>query len=412
MMRNFRRLSRNYVPAVFGMLLAGSSVLFGQINLYVPNNNNAPPNVSEYGISSANGALTVVPGQPTTTTDNNPSRVAMTPNSKFLYIISANGYVDAYSVAPTGLLTVIQAQPGYTVASPTGIVATNNYVYVSSGAGQIYVFSINPTSGALTTLTCAACSIGGASNAQAIVLDPTNTYLYVALPGTNAIGIGTIQQSGPNAGTLSSFNATAYSGPANFTPQDLALTPTGGNLYASNFLGPPPFSGTTFITPFTVTGGGTTLTAGSNVTVGSSPNGLAIDPSGKFLYVANQGSGNVSAFTIGAGGALSAVAGSPFASGSGAASRPLGASVDPTGNFLYVSNNADGTVSGWRINTTTGALTAVPGSPYATGTGPYYLLAHLAPAAPTVPAASTWSLMALGLLLAGMAGLLYRKAYR
>jgi DNA-binding beta-propeller fold protein YncE len=397
------------------MLLAGSSA-FGQINLYVPNYTNATPNMSEFNISAATGTLSVVTSQPNSNTDANPIRVAMTPNSKFLYVINGAGYVDAYSVNSTGFLTLIQAQPGFAAASPNGIVATNSYVYVASGSGLISVFSINSTTGALTLLTCGACSTGSGSNPQAIVLDPTNTFLYVALPGTHAIGIGTISQSGPTAGTLTSFNATAYVGPASgpsaFTPQDLALTPGGGNLYASNYMGPSPFLGTNYITPFTVTGA--TLTVGTNVTVGSAPNGMAIDPGGKFLYVANQGSGTVSAFTIGTGGALGGVTGSPFPSGSGATSRPYGASVDPTGAYLYVSNNADSTVSGWKIDATTGALTAVPNSPFATGTGPFYLLAHLAPAPPSsaVPAASTWSLMALGLLLAGLAGLLYRKAYR
>jgi DNA-binding beta-propeller fold protein YncE len=195
----------------------------------------------------------------------------------------------------------------------------------------------------------------------------------------------------------------------------LALTPNGNYLYASNFLGPPPFfPGSTSVTPFTVTGGGSGLSVGSNFTVGFVPRGLAIDPTGRFLYVANYGDGTVSALTIGAGGALAAAPGSPYSTGSGAASKPLGASVDPTGNYLYVSNNTDNTASGWKINTITGALTPVPGSPYATGTGPYYLLAHLAPPPPlaSVPAASMWSLMALGLLLAGTAGLLYRKVYR
>ena len=44
----------------------------------------------------------------------------------------------------------------------------------------------------------------------------------------------------------------------------------------------------------------------------------AIDPKGKFAYVTNQGSANVSAYPIIAtSGALTPVAGSPFAAGSG-----------------------------------------------------------------------------------------------
>jgi hypothetical protein len=182
MMWNFRRLCRSSAPAVCGVLLAGSSVLFGQINLYVPNKNNAPPSVSEYGINGASGTLSVVAGQPSSNTDDNPSRVAMTPSGKFLYIISENGYVDAYSVNSSGFLTVIAVHNGYAVPSPTGIAVTNSYVYVSSGMGQLYAFSINQTTGALTSLPCGACLTGASSNPQAIVLDPTNT-TYTLLPG-------------------------------------------------------------------------------------------------------------------------------------------------------------------------------------------------------------------------------------
>jgi len=41
--------------------------------------------------------------------------------------------------------------------------------------------------------------------------------------------------------------------------------------------------------------------------------------------------------------------------------------VDQSGRFLYVSNRNAGTVSGFRIDEATGALTAVPGSPFAAG---------------------------------------------
>ncbi len=414
MMPIYRRMGHSSVYAGIALFLAAGGTLFGQINLYVPNRNNSPSNVSEYNINGATGALTVVPGQPNTTTDDNPLRVAMTPNCKFLYIINHNNQIDAYTVSPTGFLTVIQARPGYSVAGPAGIAANDNYLYVASTPGSIAVFSINQTTGALTPLSCSACSTGAGSAPQNIVLDPTGTYLYVALPGTNSIGVGTISQSGANAGTLTSL-VNAYIGPSSgssaFTPQDLALTPNGRYLYASNFLGPPPSLGSTNISTFTVSGA--TVTFNGNVTAGTASNGLAIDPSGSFLYAANQGSGNVSAFTIGGSGGLTAVAGSPFASGSGASSQPTGASVDPTGNFLYISNQADGTVSSYRITLSganAGALTSL-GPPLATGVSPFYLLAHLAPGG-TVPAASTWSLMALGTLLVGMAGFLYRKAYR
>jgi DNA-binding beta-propeller fold protein YncE len=380
-MRSYRRASHISILAGIGLFLASGSALFGQaVNLYVPNFNNAPANINEFTINGSTGALAPVVGQPTTATDNNPIRVAMTPNGRFMYIASTNGHLDAYSVSPTGTLTVIQAVPGFTAFAAFGIVATNNYVYVSGSGGQIYVFSINQSTGVPTSLACGACTTPAGSNPQNIVLDPSGTHLFVALPGTNAIGVGTISTSGANAGTLTGFNATAYTAPG-FTPEDLAITPNGSNLYASNFFG------SDTVTVLSVSGA--TLSGATSAPTGAVPNGLGMDPQGRFLYVANQFDGTVSAFSIGAGGALTAVTGSPFTAGAGA----IGASVDPTGTFVYISNNSANSVSGFRITqsgATAGALTSV-GAPITTGNGPYYLLAHLAPSSITITSLSPTS---------------------
>ena len=64
-----------------------------------------------------------------------------------------------------------------------------------------------------------------------------------------------------------------------------------------------------------------------------------------FLFTANGGSGNTSAFLAnGTSGALTAVAGSPFAAGG----NPTSAAVDPAGKFLYVTNLISGDVSAIR----------------------------------------------------------------
>jgi 6-phosphogluconolactonase (cycloisomerase 2 family) len=94
---------------------------------------------------------------------------------------------------------------------------------------------------------------------------------------------------------------------------------------------------------------------------------LAIDPAGKFVYVINVSSNDISAYAVNArSGALTQVAGSPFAGGP----APFGVAIDPKGKFLYVPD-VDGTyVSGFAINASTGALAEVPGSPFYSGDYP------------------------------------------
>jgi 6-phosphogluconolactonase len=93
-----------------------------------------------------------------------------------------------------------------------------------------------------------------------------------------------------------------------------------------------------------------------------------------FVYVNNSvnGANSVSAFVVGTGGALTAVPGSPFltgGTGSGVgyfASNAIAATV--VGNFLFASDSVSNDIAAFSIGTSTGALTPVPGSPFAYGT--------------------------------------------
>ncbi len=83
--------------------------------------------------------------------------------------------------------------------------------------------------------------------------------------------------------------------------------------------------------------------------------------------MANHDSIGVWAYTIDAAtGALTPMPGSPFAAGQ----HPVSVMVDPTGKFVYAANEQSNNVSAYRIDGTTGALTPMPGSPFAAGKSP------------------------------------------
>lgn len=80
----------------------------------------------------------------------------------------------------------------------------------------------------------------------------------------------------------------------------------------------------------------------------------------KFLYLPQSDSMTIQAFAIDhTTGALTAISGSPFAT-AGADSI----TSDPLGRFLFVGNSTTGKISVFQINSTTGALVAAPGSPF------------------------------------------------
>ncbi len=102
------------------------------------------------------------------------------------------------------------------------------------------------------------------------------------------------------------------------------------------------------------------MTSLGTVDVGSGAADLAITPKGNFIYAAHYGSSTISGFAINATtGALTAVPGSPFPAGPNCSTDW----VHPSGKFLY-GENFDGSISAYSINPTTGSLTQINGSPF------------------------------------------------
>lgn len=128
-----------------------------------------------------------------------------------------------------------------------------------------------------------------------------------------------------------------------------------------------------------------TLQAGSTGVLTPIPGGtlasgvgdLAIDPQNRFLFGSDgDAPGGILAFTINStSGALTSVPGSPFPaiqnySGN---SSPTAIAVDATGSFVYAVLSATNQVAAFAIASPSGVLTPVPGSPFATGNFPMAL---------------------------------------
>jgi 6-phosphogluconolactonase len=152
----------------------------------------------------------------------------------------------------------------------------------------------------------------------------------------------------------------------------LAIDPTGRLLYMGQVNG-------NSITAYMVNGttGALTAVTGSPFPTGADPEHLVVDPGGKFLYVSNRNDpqGGISVYTINASGALAQVAGSPFPTQ--ASAGPAGLAVHPNGKFLYVgligTSNPNHFIAAFSVNSTSGALTALAGSPISTGQDPRYV---------------------------------------
>jgi 6-phosphogluconolactonase (cycloisomerase 2 family) len=183
-------------------------------------------------------------------------------------------------------------------------------------------------------------------------------YVYATVPAANQV---VIYREDPNSGILTQLLGSPYS--VGEGARSLVLHPSGKFMYVAN----PGQGGTAEndISLFSIAsnGGLTEVTPRTPLgTATSTPQLLLIDSAGAFLYVMNTGSNNISVFSIDSGsGALTQVTGSPGSPGSpfGIGAPPLNMLLSPSGNFLFVSlaSQPSGLIATYSVNS--GQLTLV-----------------------------------------------------
>ena len=335
--------------------------------------------VSAYAIDSSTGALSEIKGSPFPT-GRWARGVAADPLGHFLYI--PNWYsadVSAYLIdSDTGALSTIPGSPFAAGDHPAAVAVDplGRFVYIANQySDTISVYSINPTTGGLTPIS--GSPFQTYSWPVGMAAGPSGKFLYVANFG-GQVSVYAISGNG----ILSEIAGSPfYAGSGTF---QVAIPPSGKFAYAAA-----QFSDGVFAYSIDSSSGALTEIPGSPFPAGSDPYFVAVDPSGRFVYTANfyfaLYSGNVSGYTIdGATGALTAVPGSPFPAGN----NPGGIVVDSSGRFVYTANDGSSTSSGYVIDQTTGALTPIPGSPFPTAINPISVTT-VATAGPRSPTATT-----------------------
>ena len=182
------------------------------------------------------------------------------------------------------------------------------------------------------------------------------------------------QCGGPTPGTISAYLVNETTGAltevdgspfsAGFAPAGIAARPSGTQVYVVNESYEGTGSGPGTLSAFATLSSGGLSPMAPAIRAGWHPVAVVVDPSDQYIYVANSGSDDISAYVIDKSGYPQTILGSPFPAGS----VPRSLAVHPTGQFLYVANSGpDATVSGYRIDAATGALTQLPNSPFYVG---------------------------------------------
>ena len=255
---------------------------------------------------------------------------------------------------PAGGYTSVQNVTISTSTPGAAIRYTTDGSTPTSSYGTVYSGAINVTTSQTIRAIAYKTSFTDSTVPVAAYMIFPQYFVYVTTSvGVYAYGINT------STGALSAVGGSPFA--AGNTPFGIAVAPTGKFVYVAN-------EGSNNVSAYTINSSTGVLSAisGSPFTAGSIPIFISVDPTGKFVYVPNQNSTSVSAYTINSStGVLSAVSGSPFTAGT----QPTGIAVDPSGKFVYVTNLGGG-VSAYTITSGTGVLSGVSGSPFATGTQP------------------------------------------
>lgn len=210
----------------------------------------------------------------------------------------------------------------------------------------------------LTVLAISLCGLPACTSRSTTAASINTATLYLASQGSSSLQVYIATAS---SGVISPSGNPLATGSMPFA---IVLTPSLSTLFVDN-------NASDDISAYTVNSDGSLTAASGTAKTGSMPMGMAIDPAGKYLFVANQGSSNISVLSIN-GTSLTEVPGSPFTTipaGTTEATLPTAVAVSATGNFLYVANNFTGTVSVYSI-AGSGALTPLGQSPYSVGLAP------------------------------------------
>jgi hypothetical protein len=245
-------------------------------------------------------------------------------NKQFVYLPSGSGGVQGYTILrSTGALTLIAGSPFVTSGTADGAWSDplGRFLFVGSeGLGSITVFTINSTTGVLTEVAGSPFTATGFSSADILAVDASGKFLYAG-------------QGFAAAGVFGwSINQTTG-----------ALTPLSGspfNLQVAQIRTTPPGTPAEFLV-----GVQEIQDSGSGAT-----------DTNVYVYSINTTTGLPSVLS----------GGSVFATKAAA----YDVTISPNGQFIYLPETIVGgaltNLEGFQMNTTTGVLNALSGSPFTT----------------------------------------------
>lgn len=254
----------------------------------------------------------------------------------------------------------LSLEPGYPM--PTGLaslaiaITPDARTLYSAHAGSMSIIGYRiGAGGTLSPMTEATLVVGSPVIGAAI--SPDGSRLFVTTgpslePGAlGALGAVLSYAISPTGGlTRTAAPAAPIEGPVS----QVAVTPDGRHLVVTSYL-------TDTVTSFAIGAGSSLTQVGQPIPAGKQPVMPLFTPDGRFVYVSNEGSGDMSGYAVGTDGRLTPTPGSPYDAGV----EPHGAVATSDSRRLYAPDALGAAILGWEIGLA-GELVPIGGSPWPT----------------------------------------------
>ena len=287
-----------------------------------------------------------------------PGFISISPNKKNLYAVTSDNKIYAYAIDTDHKLSYLNNQPSeginpcHVSVDPSGKMAfVSNYTggsfsaYTLAGDGKVNP----PTYTQQFSGTGPNTKRQEKSHAHFTATSPNGKFVYTVDLGSDHVMNYVVN---PQTGVLkvnpaqASFEAKPGSGPRHFV-----ISASGKNMYILNELD-------VTVTACSINEAGVITKIADYPTIPTDfkePNTSAaihLHPNGKFVYTSNRGHNSISAFRIKADGTLEKVD-----EQTQAIKTPRDFNIDPTGKYMIVANQDKDNLVVYEINPKTGKLT-------------------------------------------------------
>jgi len=316
--------------------------------LYISNQTDGT--ISEFSINTATGLLTNVGSFNSTAPAGDLFFMAVHPTNEFIYAADTANFVLGFDIGDQGSSGMIFLRNSHAkaVSAPLDVAITpnGNFLYATSFP-KVSEYSIDLSSGALKSIGSVSSGVGSFG----VTVDSTGNYAYVANVDDGSVSEYVVQ---PN-GTLTANGTLVL--PSGSSPAFIATNPTTAApstecAYATD-------NGDFGLQEMAINTSTGTLTYLGSVPAANFTFGITVHPNGNFIYATQPFSDSIAVFTP----VFNEVPTCTVALTSQVSvpvdSQPNGIAVEPMGRWAYTANFNTGKVGEFSIDGISGALTSI-----------------------------------------------------